>query len=132
MIKAAWDEYRGWANRARTLQNANGRWSVAALVCTLLAAMPGTLAGQADAMPWAGRALSFLAAAVAALTPVLGKDILDVKREAAWIRAEPPRRQSSRSVSVTQPDLALMRAITVTLSFQRVLTRLPNPRCAKA
>ncbi len=87
MIKAAWDEYRGWANRARTLQTASGRWSVAALVCTVLAAILGTLAGQADALPQAGRILSFLAAVTAAITPVLGRSILDVKREAAWIRA---------------------------------------------
>jgi hypothetical protein len=87
MIESAWDEYRGWASRARALQAAAQRWSTAAMATALLAAVFGAAAGQAAAGAVGSRILTFLAAVAAALTPVLGRDILEVKREAGWIRA---------------------------------------------
>jgi len=87
MIELAWNDYRGWAKRARTLQAASRRWISVALVCGVLAAVLGAAASQAPAGSAIGRALSFLAAVAAAVTPILGRDILEVRREAGWIRA---------------------------------------------
>ena len=87
MIEDAWNEYRSWANRARTLQASARRWSLIAFVCSGLAALLGTAAGQATGTPVLGRALAFAAAVVAALTPVIGRQILSTDSEARWIRA---------------------------------------------
>jgi hypothetical protein len=75
MIEDAWNEYRGWAKRARTLQASARRWSLIALVCSGLAALLGTAAGQVMGSPALGRALAFAAAVVAAVTPVIGREI---------------------------------------------------------
>jgi hypothetical protein len=82
----AWDEYRGWAKRARTLQTSNRIWNTAALVAAVVAAVLGCAAGQVSHEPL-NRFLSFLAAIAAALTPLLGRNILETKRETGWIRA---------------------------------------------
>jgi hypothetical protein len=87
MIESAWDEYRGWARRARDLQEASGEWNRAALACATLAALLGAIASQAENGAAWGKVASFLAAAAAAVTPVLGRDMLAVGREAGWIRA---------------------------------------------
>ncbi len=76
MIEEAWNDYRGWAKRARTLQTSSRRWSHAAFVCAGLAAIFGTAASQVTDGPVLGRALAFLAAVMAAVTPVLGREIL--------------------------------------------------------
>ena len=73
MIKEAWNEYRGWAKRARTLQASTRRWSRIAFVCSGLAALLGTAAGQVTGSPVLGRALAFAAAVAAAVTPVIGR-----------------------------------------------------------
>jgi SMODS and SLOG-associating 2TM effector domain 1/Protein of unknown function (DUF4231) len=87
MIEEAWNEYRGWAKRARTLQASARRWSLIAFVCSGLSALLGTAAGQVPGTPMLGRALAFAAAVVAALTPVIGRQILSADSEARWIRA---------------------------------------------
>jgi|tagenome__1003787_1003787.scaffolds.fasta_scaffold20822629_2 hypothetical protein len=87
MIEEAWNEYRGWAKRARTLQASARHWSLIAFVCSGLAALLGTAAGQVTGTPVLGRALAFAAAVVAALTPVIGRQILSADNEARWIRA---------------------------------------------
>ena len=87
MIEDAWNEYRGWAKRARTLQTAARRWGLIAFVCSGLAALLGTAAGQVTGTPVLGRALAFAAAVVAAVTPVIGRQILSADSEARWIRA---------------------------------------------
>jgi len=87
MIKEAWNEYRGWAKRARTLQASTRRWSRIAFVCSGLAALLGTAAGQVTGSPVLGRALAFAAAVVAAVTPLIGREILSADSEARWIRA---------------------------------------------
>jgi hypothetical protein len=87
MIETAWNEYRGWAKRARDLQEESRRWATCAMLLAVLAAILGAAAGQAGTGPWWGRILAFLAAACVAVTPVLGQDILAVGREGGWIRA---------------------------------------------
>jgi SMODS and SLOG-associating 2TM effector domain 1/Protein of unknown function (DUF4231) len=86
-VENAWNEYRGWAKRARQLQEQSQFWAKLAMGCAVLAAVLGAAAGQAGTGHWWGRILAFLAAAFAAVTPVLGQDILAVGREAGWIRA---------------------------------------------
>jgi hypothetical protein len=87
MIEEAWNEYRGWAKRARTLQASARRWSLIAFVCSGLAAILGTAAGQVTESPLLGRALAFAAAVVAAVIPVIGREILSADSEGRWIRA---------------------------------------------
>src|SRR5262245_20310095 len=87
MIEEAWNEYRGWAKRARTLQTSARRWSGIAFSCSALAAVLGTAAGQVTVGSVWGRALAFAAAVVAAVTPVIGREILSAGSEARWIRA---------------------------------------------
>jgi len=87
MIEEAWNEYRGWAKRARALQTSSRRWSRAALVCVGLVAIFGAAASQTTGGSISGRTLAFLAAALAAITPILGREILSVDSEARWVRA---------------------------------------------
>src|SRR5262245_3905545 len=87
MIEEAWNEYRGWAKRARMLQTSARRWSRLSFTCAGLAADLGTAAAQAAGSSVLGRALAFAAAVVAAVTPVIGREILSVDSEARWIRA---------------------------------------------
>jgi hypothetical protein len=87
MINDAWDEYRGWDARAIDLQDSSKKWNTAALISASAAAVFGAAATQASSQPTLGKVLSILAAAAAALTPVLGKEILSSGEEAKWIRA---------------------------------------------
>jgi hypothetical protein len=87
MIEEAWNEYRGWAKRARTLQTSSRRWSGMALVCAALAAILAAAASQVSGGSITGRSLAFLAAVMAALSPILGHQMLSVASEAQWIRA---------------------------------------------
>jgi hypothetical protein len=86
MIDAVWNEYRGWAKRARTLQMSARRWSLISFGCATVAAILGTAAAQVSGSIL-GRALAFAAAAVAAVTPVIGREILSVDSEGRWMRA---------------------------------------------
>ena len=87
MIEQAWNEYRGWAKRARILQSSTRRWSSISFACAGLAAILGTAAAQVAGGSVLGRALAFAAAVVAAITPVVGREILSADSEARWIRA---------------------------------------------
>jgi SMODS and SLOG-associating 2TM effector domain 1/Protein of unknown function (DUF4231) len=87
MIEEAWNEYRGWAKRARSLQGSSRQWSRAALVCGCLVAIFGAAASQVPDGLLLGKAMAFVAAVLAAVTPVLGREILSVGGEAQWIRA---------------------------------------------
>lgn len=87
MIDESWNEYRGWARRARTLQASARRWSRVSFVCAGLAAILGAAAGQVTGSPVLGRALAFAAAVVVAVTPLIGREILSTDSEARWIRA---------------------------------------------
>src|SRR5262245_31204970 len=86
-IQNAWDEYRGWAARARSMQAASRKWNTAAFVCAALAAVFGAAASQTGVNPTVGPVLAVLAAFSAGVIPVLGRDILAVGRESGWIRA---------------------------------------------
>jgi SMODS and SLOG-associating 2TM effector domain 1/Protein of unknown function (DUF4231) len=86
MLETAWNDYRGWARRARQLQVDHRTWSRMAAGSAGLAAVLGAAAGSTG-NTGAGRVLAFLAAACAAITPVLGQDTLSVGREAGWLRA---------------------------------------------
>jgi len=85
-INSAWDEYRGWAVRARELQKSSQNWNKADVICAAAAALLGAAATQTAGVPSFGKALSLLAAVAAALTPILGKEILAIGSEAKWIR----------------------------------------------
>ena len=87
MIEEAWNEYRSWARRARTLQTSAGRWSRLAFASAGLAAILGASAAQAAGGSMLGRSLAFAAAVVAAITPVIGREILSADSEGRWIRA---------------------------------------------
>lgn len=87
MIETGWDEYRGWAARARQLQARLRKWNLASLVCVAAAAFFGGLAVQLkDSDPW-GSAVAALAAVAAALAPVVGREIMSSGVEKKWIRA---------------------------------------------
>jgi SMODS and SLOG-associating 2TM effector domain 1/Protein of unknown function (DUF4231) len=87
MIEQAWNEYRGWAKRARMLQTSARRWSRLSFACAGLAAILGTASAQLTDGSALGRALVFAAAAVAAIIPLIGREILSVDSETRWIRA---------------------------------------------
>jgi hypothetical protein len=87
IIETAWDEYRGWAKRARALQSSSQNWNKIALYCAVAAAILGAAATQASGDPPLGQALSLAAAVAAALVPVLGREILSLGGEAKYIRA---------------------------------------------
>jgi hypothetical protein len=86
MLETAWNDYRGWARRARQLQADHQKWSRMAAGSAALAAVFGAAAGSVGT-GHGGQILAFLAAACAAITPVLGQDILSVGRETGWLRA---------------------------------------------
>jgi hypothetical protein len=87
MIEDAWNEYRGWARRARALQTSARRGSRLSFVCASVSAILGVAASHAAGIPMLGRVLAFAAAVVAALTPVIGREILSTNSEARWIQA---------------------------------------------
>jgi heme A synthase len=91
MIDAAWDEYRGWAARARELQGKLRRWNLAALASAVAAAVFGGLAVQFGEwpLPWPtwGKYAAGAAAVAAALTPIIGREMLSSGVERRWQRA---------------------------------------------
>ncbi len=139
VIEKAWNEYRGWAKRARELQAASRRWNTAAMILAVLAATLGCAAGQMPAGSIWGRVLSFLAATAAAATPIVGRDILEVKREAGWIRARAAAeaiksecfRYAARLGDYSKPDSAEIfvarRETLVDSALKEGLTPLSDP-----
>lgn len=87
MIETGWDEYRGWAARARRLQADLRRWNLASLLCVTAAAFFGGLAVQLKDRDTAGSVIAGLAAVAAALAPVIGREIMSSGVEKKWIRA---------------------------------------------
>jgi hypothetical protein len=98
MIEQAWNEYRGWAKRARSLQTNTERWNfwaMAALVATgVLGAASGYFgANPPDCLPeWLpnkefARALACAAAVASALSLYVGRQALAVGAESGWLRA---------------------------------------------
>jgi SMODS and SLOG-associating 2TM effector domain 1/Protein of unknown function (DUF4231) len=87
MIEQAWNEYRGWAKRARVLQSSARRWSRLSFACSGLAAILGAAAAQVAGDSVLARVLAFAAAVAAAMIPLVGREILSVDSETRWIRA---------------------------------------------
>jgi SMODS and SLOG-associating 2TM effector domain 1/Protein of unknown function (DUF4231) len=98
MIEQAWNEYRGWAKRARSLQaNANrwNFWALVALVATgALGAASGFFAANPTDWPPGGlshdqfvNALACAAAVASALSLYVGRQALAVGAESGWLRA---------------------------------------------
>ena len=94
MIEQAWDEYRGWAKRARSLQAKTGRWNFWALIAVIVAALAGAAASDfgADATGGGGsesisRALACAAMVASVLSVYFAREILAVSAESGWIRA---------------------------------------------
>src|SRR6516165_10708619 len=101
-IGTAWNEYRAWAKRSRTLQasvqrlNSYALWSAgAAAVLGAAASAVAPLAAWAEASqvrslqswPASGsQVLAVFAAVSAAAAPILGRHILEAGDEARWIR----------------------------------------------
>ena len=98
MIEQAWNEYRGWARRARSLEAKTGRWNVwamAVLVVTaflsaasgyLSADQPGWLPGWLVSKEFA-QALACAAAVASALSLYVGRQALAAGAESGWLRA---------------------------------------------
>jgi hypothetical protein len=94
MIEQAWNEYRGWAKRARSLQAETGRWNLWALVAVVVAALAGAAAtyygadstgtGGSDAI---SRALACAAMVASVLSVYFAREVLAVGTESGWIRA---------------------------------------------
>jgi hypothetical protein len=94
MIEQAWNEYRGWAGRARSLQAKTGRWNFLALVAVIIAALAGAAASyySVDATGAAtseaiSRALACAAMVASVLSVYFAREILAVGAESGWIRA---------------------------------------------
>jgi SMODS and SLOG-associating 2TM effector domain 1/Protein of unknown function (DUF4231) len=98
MIEQAWNEYRGWAKRARSLQAKTGRWNFWALVALVATGVLGAASGFFAANPsnWLPRwlphdefvrALACLAAVASALSLYVGRQALAVGAESGWLRA---------------------------------------------
>jgi hypothetical protein len=98
MIEQAWNEYRGWAKRARSLQANKDRWNFWALVALVATGVLGAASGffaanPADWLPgWLSHnqlvsALACAAAIASALSLYVGRQALAVGAEAGWLRA---------------------------------------------
>ena len=136
MIESAWNEYRGWARRSRTLQQSIRNWNTAAAACAALAAVLGAATtGRSYAT---AASLAALAAVASAVTPILGRHILETGSEARWIRARaaaediksecfafaagiPPYDRADRNVVFIQRRNALAEG-----AFRAGLTPLPD------
>ena len=91
MIEQAWDEYRGWAKRARSLQTQAERWNVASLAALIVTGVLGSAAAffatRGDPNADLARALACAAAVASALSLYVGRQALAVGAESGWLRA---------------------------------------------
>ena len=98
MIEQAWNEYRGWAKRARSLQATSGRWNAWALMALVATGVLGAASAFFGADPpdwlpgWVERgafakALACAAAVASALSLYVGRQALAVGAESGWLRA---------------------------------------------
>ena len=98
MIEQAWNEYRGWAKRARALQTKTDRWNFWALAAIVATGVLGAASGYFGANPpdWVpdwlankefARALACAAAVASALSLYVGRQALAVGAESGWLRA---------------------------------------------
>ena len=98
MIEQAWNEYRGWAKRARSLQAKAGRWNLWAMIALVATGVLGAASGFFGANPtdwfpgWLSdgqfaTALACAAAIASALSLYVGRQALAVGAESGWLRA---------------------------------------------
>jgi len=98
MIEQAWNEYRGWAKRARSLQVKTDRWNLWAMAALIATGVLGAATGFLGANPpdWLPdwlidkefvRALACAAAVASALSLYVGRQALAVGAESGWLRA---------------------------------------------
>jgi SMODS and SLOG-associating 2TM effector domain 1/Protein of unknown function (DUF4231) len=98
MIEQAWNEYRGWAKRAQSLQGNTNRWNFWAMIALVATGVLGAAtvffgASPPDWLPtWLlhdqfARALACAAAVVSALSLFVGRQALAVGAESGWLRA---------------------------------------------
>jgi hypothetical protein len=87
MLRDAWNEYRGWARRARHLRGAVLWWNRSAFGSAMAAAIFGTIAVTFNSDNIMGKAFSLIGALAAAVAPFLGHRIFDIRREASALRA---------------------------------------------
>ena len=98
MIEQAWNEYRGWAKRSRSLQANADRWNFWAMVALVATGVLGAATGFLGANPpdWLPgglanrefvRALACAAAVASALSLYVGRQALAVGAELGWLRA---------------------------------------------
>ena len=98
MIEQAWNEYRGWAKRARSLQENTNRWNFWAMIALVATGVLGAAtvffgASPPDWLPtWLlhdqfARALACAAAVASALSLYVGRQALAVGAESGWLRA---------------------------------------------
>jgi hypothetical protein len=98
MIEQAWNEYRGWAKRARSLQAKTDRWNFWALFALVVTGALGAASGffGANATDWLpgwlshgqfATALACAAAVSSALSLYVGRQALAVSAESGWLRA---------------------------------------------
>ena len=98
MIEQAWNEYRGWAKRARSLQAKTDRWNFWALFALVVTGALGAASGffGANATDWLpgwlshgqfATALACAAAVASALSLYVGRQALAVSAESGWLRA---------------------------------------------
>src|SRR4029077_15974387 len=98
MIEQAWNEYRGWAKRARSLQAKTDRWNFWALFALVATGALGAASGffGANATDWLpgwlshgqfSTALACAAAVTSALSLYVGRQALAVGAESGWLRA---------------------------------------------
>jgi SMODS and SLOG-associating 2TM effector domain 1/Protein of unknown function (DUF4231) len=98
MIEQAWNEYRGWAKRARSLEAKAGRWNLWAMIALVATGVLGAAssffgASATDWLPgWLSHdqfatALACAAAIASALSLYVGRQALAVGAESGWLRA---------------------------------------------
>ena len=94
MIEQAWNEYRGWAKRARSLQASADGWNMWAMIALIVTAFLGAAATFVGTygVDWPAsrevvRALACAAAVASALSLYVGRQALAVGAESGWLRA---------------------------------------------
>jgi SMODS and SLOG-associating 2TM effector domain 1/SMODS and SLOG-associating 2TM effector domain 3 len=91
MVRWAWNAYRGWAKRARELQEAAGGWNLVALLCVIFAAACGAATTLVPAPPNPWHAIGFWLASAAAVASAvgayLGRELVGSGKEAGWVQA---------------------------------------------
>jgi hypothetical protein len=94
MIEQAWNEYRGWAKRARSLQKSADRWNFWAMIALIATGFLGAAATFSGTLPpecrpggEVARAFGCAAAVSAALSLYVGRQALAVGAESGWLRA---------------------------------------------